>query len=63
MLKAGWDNDAMSAEEISQAAAGIEDTLAGIDAGRLMASPSQRAFLAGALYALRAVLGQARQRF
>ena len=53
----------MSAEEISRTAEGIADTLTSIDSRKLDATPSQRAFLAGALYALRAVLGQAEPRF
>lgn len=59
----GWEDDAMSAEEISRAAEGIADTLTSIDSRKLDATPSQRAFLAGALCALRAVLGQAELRF
>jgi hypothetical protein len=53
----------MSAEEISRAAEGIADTLTSIEAGTLDATPAQRAYLAGALHALRAVLGQAEPRF
>lgn len=53
----------MSAKEISRVAESIADTLTAIDAGTLDATPVQRAHLAGALYALRAVLGQAELRF
>ena len=45
--------------EIAHAAAGLTETLASIDAGTLEATPAQRAYLAGALHALRAVLGDA----
>lgn len=47
----------MTPVEISRAAEAIVETLASIDAGTLDATPAQRAFLVGALHALRAVLG------
>lgn len=49
----------MTPEEIRRAAAGIASTLASIDEGLLQSTAIERAFLAGALHALRAVLGEA----
>ena len=48
----------MSTDDITRTAKGVADTLANIDAGTLGATPAQRAFLAGVLHALRAVVGQ-----
>lgn len=48
----------MTQDEIGRAAEGLADTMASIDAGTLEATPAQRAYLAGALHALRAVLGE-----
>jgi hypothetical protein len=48
----------MTEQEIRAAADGIRDTLSTIDAGSLEATSVQRAFLAGAEHALRAVLGE-----
>ena len=47
----------MEAEEVAAAVAGIADTLRSIDTEQLEATPAERAYLAGALHALRAVLG------
>jgi ABC-type sugar transport system substrate-binding protein len=48
----------MTPEELVLVADGITDTLASIDAGALDATPVQRAYLAGALHALRVMLGE-----
>lgn len=57
------EDDDMTPEEVHRAAEGIADTLASIDAGSLDATPTERAYLAGALHALRATLGEADARF
>jgi ABC-type sugar transport system substrate-binding protein len=44
-------------DEIRRAADGLAETLAAVEAGTLDATPQQRAYMAGALHALRAVLG------
>lgn len=49
----------MNPDEIRRAADGMAETLASLDAGTLDATPAQRAYIAGALHALRAVLGEA----
>lgn len=46
----------MDPHEIRSLADGLVDTLASIDSGTLEATDSQRAFLAGALHALQALL-------
>lgn len=48
----------MEHDDIAKAAAGLADTLASIEAETLEATPAQRAYMAGALHALRAVLGE-----
>jgi hypothetical protein len=53
----------MTPEELRRAAEGITDTLASIDAGTLDATATERAYLTGALHALRAALGEADARF
>lgn len=47
----------MTPDEIRRAADGLAETLASVDAGTLDATPVQRAYMAGALHALRAALG------
>ena len=44
--------------DVAAAAAGLADTLASIEAGELEATSTQQAYIAGALHALRAVLGE-----
>lgn len=51
--------DSMDHDEITAALAGIEDTLASMEAGRLEATTAERAYLAGAAHAFRAALGEA----
>jgi len=53
----------MTPEEVLRAAEGIADTLSSIDAGSLDATPTECAYLSGALHALRAALGEADARF
>lgn len=50
--------DRMKPDEIRTAADGLADTLASIESGTLDATDAQRAYLAGSLHALRAVLGE-----
>lgn len=49
----------LSEDDVRSTAAGVADTLAGINAGTLESSPVQRAFLAGSLDALLLVLDEA----
>ncbi|MEO8261818.1 MAG: hypothetical protein ABI566_04545 [Pseudolysinimonas sp.] len=48
----------MNHDDIVKAADGLTDSLAEIDNGELQATPTQRAYIAGAEHALRAVLGE-----
>jgi hypothetical protein len=47
----------MDHHDIERAAAGLADTLASIERGELEATPTERAYLVGALDALRGVVG------
>jgi len=49
----------MDSDDTRRAADGLAEILASIEAGKLDTTPAERAYLAGALHALRAVLGEA----